>query len=387
MSGFKREARYYVIKMKDLTEEQDITLCDCLSGNMIPCTDAVVVEKDWPNYEHVWKTVEKVAAGTWQASRQALESHGPVAIVEHLDYLTFDDNPRRKAVKELFEGALVIGDKLYTHPASADNAKDSVVMQAQIWAQEARTQKAIVKQIGEIVGCANDWEMVGAVRNALSNASAVPCRFHDLDTEACEQFSGQVPCEPHPASAVPKGWTIERFVNGLGVKGIDVRWPGKRGGVHIRKDDPHNTIAHNALHDLAQDLICGSQRSDRPALGQRKAAQVGKTIGVLVQNQDGEVAAVTDLGRCTWLSQDMTGAGDAAGLQETANKVCRHLPENMVLSLCMENGAAWVELGVDRIGNVELPDFADKTLIDQINDALCVANGWTGDLVKQEQGQ
>jgi hypothetical protein len=57
----------------------------------------------------------------------------------------------------------------------------------------------------------------------------------------------------------------------------------------------------------------------------------------------------------------------------------------MVLSLCMENGAAWVELGVDRIGNVKLPDSADKTLINQINDALCVAIGWNGDLVKQEQ--
>ena len=45
----------------------------------------------------------------------------------------------------------------------------------------------------------------------------------------------------------------------------------------------------------------------RPNLGQRKAAQIGPVIGVLVQNQDGEVAAVTDMGRCTWLNQDVTG--------------------------------------------------------------------------------
>jgi hypothetical protein len=44
-------------------------------------------------------------------------------------------------------------------------------------------------------------------------------------------------------------------------------------------------------------------------LGQRKAQQIGKTIGVLVQNQHGRVATVTDLGRCTWLNQDVTGAG------------------------------------------------------------------------------
>jgi hypothetical protein len=59
--------------------------------------------------------------------------------------------------------------KLYTHPASADDSKHHAVLQAQIWAQEARTQKAIVKEIGEMVGCANDWEMVEAVRDALAN--------------------------------------------------------------------------------------------------------------------------------------------------------------------------------------------------------------------------
>ena len=59
-------------------------------------------------------------------------------------------------------------EPLYTHPASADNSKHHAVMQAQMWAQEARTQKAIVKEIGELVGCANDWEMVEAVRNALA---------------------------------------------------------------------------------------------------------------------------------------------------------------------------------------------------------------------------
>jgi hypothetical protein len=51
-----------------------------------------------------------------------------------------------------------------------DDSKRHAVMQAQMWAQEARTQKAIVKQIGEIVGCANDWEMVEAVKAALASA-------------------------------------------------------------------------------------------------------------------------------------------------------------------------------------------------------------------------
>ena len=48
--------------------------------------------------------------------------------------------------------------------------KDSAVQQAQIWAQEARTQKGIVEEIGKLVGCANDWETVSAVKAALSGA-------------------------------------------------------------------------------------------------------------------------------------------------------------------------------------------------------------------------
>ena len=71
-------------------------------------------------------------------------------------------------------------------------------------------------------------------------------------------------------------------------------------------------------------------------------------------------------------------------LQAVANKVCQHIPGNALLSLCMENGAAWVELGVDKIGNVKLPDSADKSLLEQINDALCVANGWIDAQASQE---
>lgn len=65
MSDFRREVRYYVIKIKDLTETQDIWLCNLISGLNIPCRDSVVVEKDWRNYEHTWKTVEQVASGTF----------------------------------------------------------------------------------------------------------------------------------------------------------------------------------------------------------------------------------------------------------------------------------------------------------------------------------
>lgn len=62
-------------------------------------------------------------------------------------------------------------------------------------------------------------------------------------------------------------------------------------------------------------------------------------------------------------------------LKEIAEKVCKNVPHGFIISLCMENGCAWVEL--DKLGrHIPLPDSADKTLVEQLNDALCVANGF-----------
>ena len=101
----------------------------------------------------------------WQASREEGE---PIGEVGYMIQPNWDDPSKTKGVA-LVDKSLAPGTKLYTHPASADDSKHHAVMQAQMWAQEARTQKAIVKEIGEMVGCANDWEMVEAVRNALAN--------------------------------------------------------------------------------------------------------------------------------------------------------------------------------------------------------------------------
>ncbi|HHH0684206.1 TPA: hypothetical protein ACPZQD_001016 [Yersinia enterocolitica] len=61
------------------------------------------------------------------AERQLAELKGgqvPVAVVELSDYLTVDemlgDIPRRKAVRELYEGALVIGQELFTAAKPAE---------------------------------------------------------------------------------------------------------------------------------------------------------------------------------------------------------------------------------------------------------------------------
>jgi len=93
--------------------------------------------------------------------------------------------------------------------------------------------------------------------------------------------------------------------------------------------------------------------------------------------------------------ENRTGAGGSAGaallaghmvglrasaLQGIANSVCQHCPPEYEIRLCMEDGCASVELWyieASMDSRIDLPDSADKELLEQLNDALCVANGWS----------
>ena len=68
--------------------------------------------------------------------------------------------------------------------------------------------------------------------------------------------------------------------------------------------------------------------------------------------------------------------GDALTLQEIANAVATHIPIGYTLSLHVERGSAWLELTDPREVPVPLPDAADKSLYQQINDGLARACGW-----------
>ncbi len=68
--------------------------------------------------------------------------------------------------------------------------------------------------------------------------------------------------------------------------------------------------------------------------------------------------------------------GDELSVADVANVVARFIPVGYTLSLHIERGAAWVELMDDEGDQVSLPDAADKSLYQQINDGLCHACGW-----------
>lgn len=66
---FKREQRYFVVKVKDAKEYLDAhqleklaeiadTISEGREKDGIPAVDCVVVESDWPEYEPTWKAIE-----------------------------------------------------------------------------------------------------------------------------------------------------------------------------------------------------------------------------------------------------------------------------------------------------------------------------------------
>jgi hypothetical protein len=60
VSSFKREERYIVLKLSDLTDDEYNHIEDYLEKCMIERRECVVVESDWPIYDEVWKMIEKI---------------------------------------------------------------------------------------------------------------------------------------------------------------------------------------------------------------------------------------------------------------------------------------------------------------------------------------
>ena len=62
-------------------------------------------------------------------------------------------------------------------------------------------------------------------------------------------------------------------------------------------------------------------------------------------------------------------------LQDVAEIVCKHLPVGYQIAIIMEKDAAWVDL-IDTYGNTIDIDGADRSLYEQVNEAICNANGF-----------
>ena len=75
---FKREQRYFVVKVKDAKEYLDAhqleklaeiadTISEGREKDGIPAVESVVVESDWPEYESTWRAIEDRVTGAQPA--------------------------------------------------------------------------------------------------------------------------------------------------------------------------------------------------------------------------------------------------------------------------------------------------------------------------------
>lgn len=94
------------------------------------------------------------------------------------------------------------------------------------------------------------------------------------------------------------------------------------------------------------------------------------------QMRAGEDAVIRNLERLGLVPAAPTTDNGQMFVLALANRVCQHLPDGWQLDLCMERGAAWVQLSNPAGDGVSLPDAGDKSLEQQVNDALCVAREW-----------
>lgn len=63
---FKREERYIVIKLKDLSDIPDHLrheIVNAIKAAEFPQRECVVVESDWPEYEPTWAAIERRVSG------------------------------------------------------------------------------------------------------------------------------------------------------------------------------------------------------------------------------------------------------------------------------------------------------------------------------------
>lgn len=132
--------------------------------------------------------------------------------------------------------------------------KDSAVQQAQIWAQEARTQKGIVEEIGKLVGCANDWETVSAVKAALSGA--------------------QQGAAPQPAQ-VPEGWRLVPVepTHVMEMEGAKA-YRESKGGFYVRVKECYQAMLTAAPSGDAKREAEDSHECRRAELARRVRARV-----------------------------------------------------------------------------------------------------------------
>lgn len=91
--AFVREERYIVIKRKNLTAAQDIALHGHMDRLAIRTVACVVVERDWPEYETVWKMIEARCTKPVERSPNDGAEYRKIATIRAVQWWQMGDHP------------------------------------------------------------------------------------------------------------------------------------------------------------------------------------------------------------------------------------------------------------------------------------------------------
>jgi len=136
MSDFQREERYAVFKLRDLVETEKDALLRLANGINAQSIECVVVESDWPNYEHTWQTIERVSDGSYSDPYAEIEQLRAKTAYARFQGMLNEDDPAKRAVSvpvAWWDGDTSAAEDsfsfklnrcytipLYTHPASSE---------------------------------------------------------------------------------------------------------------------------------------------------------------------------------------------------------------------------------------------------------------------------
>lgn len=132
MSDFKRELRYGVVKLKNLTDHQQKQFWELVDSFDLPQLECVVVESDWPMYEDTWESIEDYSNGTY-VHRSTLKNR--ISELEDIDtqfYIDLQDAQTKAAMYETLDYSQlsVYGDNLVviTDDGSNVQCKNAAVL-------------------------------------------------------------------------------------------------------------------------------------------------------------------------------------------------------------------------------------------------------------------
>ena len=233
---FKREQRYFVVKVKDAKEYLDAhqleklaeiadTISEGREKDGIPAVECVVVESDWPEYESTWRAIEDRVTGAQPAPSFADAYQGAmeeVAIWKRRALEAEDLN--RKFVAEI-NGPAYMGEP--AQPAlsqSAQGIKDDIIsdLQTQFDTEgiaEYDSGDALIRLSDAIAAVEDNFALAQPAPKAVAYLDLGTGGYMDIGTDLTDEA----------LAALPKGRHVLGIVGTYGVDGYVPAQPAPKG--------------------------------------------------------------------------------------------------------------------------------------------------------------